>query len=340
MPSAQCSVSHGHCPPSISTPLVWLFVFSRQTTILDHATSVHAFIRTQTILPRHFALETAYSPCHLNVRASHCYRRPQAPASRRHRSEHDPLICIPLARSQLSIAQIDLLQTSTFTPRGIYIQLRATQGAMEPHSRPCSSQNGTLRFPQALILLLRTCLANPTSHPLTLIDPVLAPSHIIRDSFNRLIWFFNPFVVSQDLKNSTFVGMVKLTALCGIGSALWLCNKRNSQRARPSSSRDSSSAHVAGKKPRMICVICVLDIFDPPSWMRHYFQELDANHLQMMLPLLILASSENTLLFVPTRYHLVNSHTRLSGPFIGLTPRKASSPRSPALSHFWSSSMA
>ena len=38
---------------------------------------------------------------------------------------------------------------------------------MEPHSRPGSSHNGTLRLPQALVLLLRTTLAGPTSDPVT-----------------------------------------------------------------------------------------------------------------------------------------------------------------------------
>jgi hypothetical protein len=95
---------------------------------------------------------------------------------------------------------------------------------MEPHSRPSSTRNGTLRFPQALLLLLRTAIAGPTSDRVTQTDTV--PSNI-KESAYCLLQLFNPFVVSGGRWTLSSVGMVELTALCGIGSALYLWNKRN-----------------------------------------------------------------------------------------------------------------
>ncbi|KAF1940113.1 hypothetical protein EJ02DRAFT_239078 [Clathrospora elynae] len=95
---------------------------------------------------------------------------------------------------------------------------------MEPHSRPCSPQNGTLRLPQALLLLLRTVWAGPTSDRVT--QTGLALWQNIRNRAYRLVVFINPFAVSDGWTTSITVGMVKLTALCGIGSALWIWSKR------------------------------------------------------------------------------------------------------------------
>jgi hypothetical protein len=94
---------------------------------------------------------------------------------------------------------------------------------MEPHSRLSSSQNGTLRLPQALILLLKTALAKPTNDQATqgLADLTLWDS--IRLSTYRLILLINPFVNRGNFATSAIVGMVKLTALCG--SAYWLWNQ-------------------------------------------------------------------------------------------------------------------
>jgi hypothetical protein len=95
---------------------------------------------------------------------------------------------------------------------------------MEPHSRPSSTQNGTLRLPQALLLLLRTAIAGPTSDRVTQTDTATSN---IKESAYRLLQLLNPFVVSGGRWTLSFVGMVELTALCGIGSALCLWNKRN-----------------------------------------------------------------------------------------------------------------
>ena len=100
---------------------------------------------------------------------------------------------------------------------------------MEPHSRLSSSQNGTLRLPQALLLLLKTAIPGPTSDRVTQTDSDLALRHgsNIKQSAYRLIQLFNPFVVSEDWLRINFVGMVRLTALCGIGSALWIWRKQS-----------------------------------------------------------------------------------------------------------------
>jgi hypothetical protein len=118
---------------------------------------------------------------------------------------------------------------------------------MEPHSRPCSSHNGTLRFPQALVLLLRTALAGPTSGPVTQTVTDHPLWGIIKNSAYRLVFFINPFVVSDNWLISTFVGMVKLTAICGIGSALWKWSKRNDKGKAVPSSEDSEHAKAVGK---------------------------------------------------------------------------------------------
>jgi hypothetical protein len=119
---------------------------------------------------------------------------------------------------------------------------------MEPHSRPGSSHNGTLRLPQALVLLLRTTLAGPTSDPVTqTADPALRQN--IKNSAYRLVSLFNPFVVSDNLHSSTFVGMVKLAALCGIGSVFWLWSKQK-RKAKVASSPEPPQKHAeaVGKK--------------------------------------------------------------------------------------------
>ena len=100
---------------------------------------------------------------------------------------------------------------------------------MEPHSRPCPSHNGTLRLPQALLLLLNTVLAAPTSDRVTPPDIDLARWQNIKNTPYHLIQLINPFVVRAHLTLSIAVGMVKVTALCGIGSALWLWSTRRSK---------------------------------------------------------------------------------------------------------------
>jgi pimeloyl-ACP methyl ester carboxylesterase/protein-tyrosine phosphatase len=118
---------------------------------------------------------------------------------------------------------------------------------MEPHSRSLSSQNGTLRLPQALILLLKSALAQSANDQGTqsLADVPLWDT--IRLSIYRLILLINPFVDRGNVFTSAIVGMVKLTALCG--SAYWVWD-RQSKKGRIAPSIDSQHVEDAteGKK--------------------------------------------------------------------------------------------
>lgn len=123
---------------------------------------------------------------------------------------------------------------------------------MEPHSRPCSSYNGTLRLPQALVSLLKSALAGPTSNlnSVTQTDTGAALWPSIRDSAYRLLVFLNPFVVSDGWLTSALVGMVKLTVVCGVGSALWLWTKRI-RKGKAASSPDTQHAETIGKRAHL-----------------------------------------------------------------------------------------
>lgn len=113
---------------------------------------------------------------------------------------------------------------------------------MGPHSHPLLSQNGSRRLPQTLVLLLRTCLAGPSN----LSDPEahtdLSIWQSIRHSLVNLAYLLNPFDRREPGPALTLVGMVKLTALCGIGSALWIWSKRNRKGKVPASLDGSTHA--------------------------------------------------------------------------------------------------
>ena len=120
---------------------------------------------------------------------------------------------------------------------------------MDSYSRLWSSQNGTLRLPQALILLLRTALAGPANDQGTQALTDLSPWPSIKNSTLHLASLLNPFVARADFTTSLFVGMVKLTALCGIGSAYWFWAERNKKgSAAPSISSQNVSDSVDGKE--------------------------------------------------------------------------------------------
>ena len=97
---------------------------------------------------------------------------------------------------------------------------------MEPHTRPCSTQIGTLRLSQALLLLLPTVIAGPSSARVTQTDSGVVRWQNIKNSAYRLLNLLNPFEACGDKTTAIIVGMVKATALCGIGSALWLWTHR------------------------------------------------------------------------------------------------------------------
>ena len=113
---------------------------------------------------------------------------------------------------------------------------------MEPHSHPSTSHNGTRLLPQTLLLLLRTCLAGPSNHP----DPVaytdLSAAPSIRRPVVDFLCLLNPFARRGDSLSLTWVGMLKLTALCGIGSALWIWSKPDKKGKRAASLEGSTHA--------------------------------------------------------------------------------------------------
>ncbi|KAF2848484.1 hypothetical protein T440DRAFT_470097 [Plenodomus tracheiphilus IPT5] len=113
---------------------------------------------------------------------------------------------------------------------------------MEPHSRPGPTQNGTLRLPQALLLFLTTVLAGPDPDRVSQADAHLARWPDIRDLAYRLIRLLNPLVTRDHLTSSTAVGMVKLAAVCGIGSALWLWSNQRRRGDASNSQHQSDPA--------------------------------------------------------------------------------------------------
>jgi cytochrome bd-type quinol oxidase subunit 2 len=92
---------------------------------------------------------------------------------------------------------------------------------MEPHSCLVPPQNGTFSLPQALICLLRTCFAGLSGDAATQADTDFSLGRVIRDSGRLLLLIINPFTHHQNRTTTTLVGMVKLTALCGIGYWAW-----------------------------------------------------------------------------------------------------------------------
>jgi hypothetical protein len=109
---------------------------------------------------------------------------------------------------------------------------------MEPHSR---RHHGTLLLPQALILLLRTCLAESSDDPVSPSHTDVSSSASIRTSLHLFLLRLVSYVDRRVWTSSVFVGMVELTAVCGIGSALWLWKRHRDKSERPSSSKSSKA---------------------------------------------------------------------------------------------------
>ena len=118
---------------------------------------------------------------------------------------------------------------------------------MEPHSRLSSSQNGTLRLPQALILLLKSALAQSANDQGTQSLADLSLWDTIRLSTYRLVHLINPFLNRGNFVTSAIVGMVQLTALCG--SAYWVWNRQGKKgKIAPSISSQHVEDATGGKK--------------------------------------------------------------------------------------------
>ena len=118
---------------------------------------------------------------------------------------------------------------------------------MEPHSRSFLSRAGTLHLPQALILLLKSALAQSANNEDTQCCAGLSLWDTIRLSTYRLILFINPFVNRGNFVASAIVGMVQLTALCG--SAYWVWNRQGKKgKIAPSVSSQHAGDATEGKK--------------------------------------------------------------------------------------------
>ncbi|KAL5414824.1 hypothetical protein PMIN03_002959 [Paraphaeosphaeria minitans] len=113
---------------------------------------------------------------------------------------------------------------------------------MEPHSHSFLSHHGSCRLPQTLVLLLKTSLAGPSDRPDSVAQIDLSFCQSIRRSVVNLVGLLNPLDRRGEGSFLTLVGMVKLTALCGIGSALWIWSKRNRKGKTPASSDGSTHA--------------------------------------------------------------------------------------------------
>jgi len=245
----------GHLHSRFAGPLSLVIAFP---SICDQQTQTSFHCRNAIIL-RNSTFAVSPTCPHPNVAVAPGTGSPSPLRSPRGSRFRIPLVAFCTRVLHLAIPH------STSTPRSnrVYIQPWATQREMEPHSRPCSSHNGTLRLPQALVLLLKSALVGPASNPVTQTDTDLAFWQSIKNSAYHLVSFVNPFVVGDSGWTSTlFVGMVKLTALCGFGSALWLWTRRNRKGKVASSTVDPQHADAVGKKPQWSSA-CLLDHVDP-----------------------------------------------------------------------------
>jgi hypothetical protein len=123
---------------------------------------------------------------------------------------------------------------------------------MEPHSQTLLSQNGSRRLPQTIVLLLKTCLAGASDRPVPVAHTDLSIWQSIRRSVVSFVWLLNPFACGES-PFLTLVGMVKLTALCGIGSALWIWSKRSGEGKRAASLDGSTHATEASDVGKSYC---------------------------------------------------------------------------------------
>ncbi|KAF2996188.1 hypothetical protein E8E13_000438 [Curvularia kusanoi] len=144
---------------------------------------------------------------------------------------------------------------------------------MEPHSRSLSSQTGTLRLPQALVLLLRSALAQSANDQGTQGLADLTLWDTIRLSIYRLILLINPFVDRGNFVTSAIVGMVKLTALCG--SAYWVWDRQSKKgKIAPSinsqHAEDATEDDAATNDPGLLKKYSTIQSYTVPSTNTRY----------------------------------------------------------------------
>ncbi len=85
-----------------------------------------------------------------------------------------------------------------------------------------SIRNATLSVLWIVILLQKTALAQPSAADQVRASLAAPPTwQASKDLVYRILNVVNPFVGTKYWSASLFVGMVKLTAVCGLGSAFW-----------------------------------------------------------------------------------------------------------------------
>ncbi|PVH98489.1 hypothetical protein DM02DRAFT_673349 [Periconia macrospinosa] len=119
---------------------------------------------------------------------------------------------------------------------------------MEPHyssPSPSAVHNGTFRFPQAIVRLLRNpfpgSIHPPQSHPDSDLTD-LSIFHLINNCARLLLRLVNPFASHNLALHPLSVGMVKTAALCGIGSlAFWLWKNQRVPKGEKQAPADAAS---------------------------------------------------------------------------------------------------
>ncbi|KAF2654966.1 hypothetical protein K491DRAFT_630828 [Lophiostoma macrostomum CBS 122681] len=141
---------------------------------------------------------------------------------------------------------------------------------MEPHSH---GHHGTLQFPQAVVLALKDSFVSASEKAVTPTYTDVSPSLLsgrIKSSLRRLLVRLIPFAHRGDSSFGTYVvvGMVHLTAICGLGTVLWKWGKPKSKTA-PGQADDSASIYssddAANSDPGLLKRFSTIQSYNVPS---------------------------------------------------------------------------
>jgi hypothetical protein len=155
---------------------------------------------------------------------------------RRQRSEHDPHFPIPLAAFVCE-------GCAPFQPAR-----KHTRAPLNIHSVLGHAKSDGASFASLLVSQWHVALST---------GPRLAAKDSARRTYQRssntdrhgpsTLGNYKEGGLPSGLLHQPFVGMVKLTAICGIGSALWKWSKRNDKGKAVPSPEDSEHAEAVGK---------------------------------------------------------------------------------------------
>ncbi|CAI6337863.1 unnamed protein product [Periconia digitata] len=175
---------------------------------------------------------------------------------------------------------------------------------MEPHYSPSHAvHNGTFSLPQAIVHLLSSVFARSARHPQDYAYPHHPLFHTINTAAHSLLRLLNPFA-TQGYSNPLLVGMVKTTALCGIGTVAFLArryrqNNPNGGRQTPTddSSPASNDRDPASTDPGLIRKHSITTVYTVPktgftypgirTFYRPHPQEDKLPHVPRPVPLLV-----------------------------------------------------